>query len=162
LYDIDNGLREKLQENKLNENKFLTLRKESSEVVLEKFRKHLDKQTGEIPAETLLGKAVSYTRNQWDKLIAYLDCAELTPDNNISENGIQLFVVGRKNRLFYKSPPGSETACILYSIIETAKLNGLNPSIYLKTLLECIPYAVSPDDWIALLPWNISLQQGEY
>jgi hypothetical protein len=73
---------------KLNENKFLTQRKESSEVVLEKFRKHLDEQTGKIPAETLLGKAVSYTFNQWDKLIACLDCAELTPDNNISENAI--------------------------------------------------------------------------
>jgi L-cystine uptake protein TcyP (sodium:dicarboxylate symporter family) len=66
--------------------------------------------------------------------------------------------VGRKNWLFYKSPAGAETACILYSVIETAKLNGLNPLKYLKMLFERIPYAVSPDDWAALLPWNISLQ----
>jgi hypothetical protein len=46
----------------------------------------------------------------------------------------------------------------MYSVIETAKLNGLNPLKYLQTLFERIPYAVSPDDWTALLPWNISLQ----
>jgi hypothetical protein len=76
---------------------------------------------------------------------------------HLSENAIRPFVVGRKNWQFYKSPGGAETACILYSVIETAKLNGHNPSKYLKTLFERIPYAVSPDDWIALLPWNISL-----
>jgi transposase len=130
LYDIDNELREQLRVNKVDEIAFLTQRKERSVVILEKFRNYLDKRRREIPAETLLGKAVSYTRNQWDKLIAYLDCSELTPDNNISENAIRPFVVGRKNWLFYKSPAGAETACILYSVIETAKLNGLNPLKY--------------------------------
>jgi transposase len=110
LYDIDHELRERLQENKPDENNFLSQRKERSTVILEKFRKYLDKRNREIPGETLLGKAVSYTLNQWDKLIAYLDCAELTPDNNISENAIRPFVVGRKNWLFYKSPAGAETA----------------------------------------------------
>jgi transposase len=157
LYDIDNELWEQLKVNKVNESTFLTQRKERSAVILEKLRNYLDKRGREIPAETLLGKAVSYTLNQWDKLIAYLGCAELTPDNNISENAIRPFVVGRKNWLFYKSPVGAETACILYSIIETSKLNGLNPLKYLHTLFERIPYALSPDDWIALLPWNISL-----
>jgi hypothetical protein len=79
---------------------------------------------------------VSYTLNQWDKLIAYLDCSDLTPDNNISENAIRPFVVGRKNWLFYKSPEGAETACILYSVIETAKLNGLNPLNIFKLSLN--------------------------
>jgi transposase len=157
LYEIDNELRERLKRNELDENSFLTERKGRSEVVLEKFKNYLEKRSREIPGETLLGKAVSYTLNQWDKLIAYLDCAELTPDNNLSENAIRPFVVGRKNWLFYKSPAGAETACILYSVIETAKLNGLNPLKYLQVLFERIPYASSTDDWIALLPWNISL-----
>jgi transposase len=157
LYDIDHELREKLRKNETDETNFLIQRKERSVVILEKFRRYLNKRIGEVPEETLLGKAVSYTRNQWEKLTAYLDCAELTPDNNLSENAIRPFVVGRKNWLFYKSPAGAETACILYSVIETAKLNGLNPLEYLKTLFERIPYAVSPDDWIALLPWNLPL-----
>ena len=68
LYGIDNELRGKLERNELEENNFLTQRKERSLVVLAKFRKYLDKRAGEVPGETLLGKAVSYTRNQWDKL----------------------------------------------------------------------------------------------
>jgi transposase len=157
LYEIENELRGKLQGNETDENNFLAERRERSEVVLGKFRKYLDERAGEVPAETLLGKAVNYTLNQRDKLIACLGCAELAPDNNISENAVRPFAAGRKNWLFYKSPAGAETACILYSVIETAKQNGLNPSKYLRTLFERIPYVLSPDDWIALLPWNISL-----
>jgi transposase len=156
LYDIDSELRKQLTEKKLDEKGFLTQRQECSAVLLEKFRKYLEKQKGEVPEDTLLGKAVSYTLHQWDKLAACLECAELTPDNNISENAIRPFVARRKNRLFYKCPAGAETACILYSVIETAKLNGLNPLKYQQALFERIPYAVSPDDWVALLPWNIS------
>jgi transposase len=161
LYGIDHDLREKLKKNEADEDNFLRQRKERSEAVLEKFGKYLDKRIGEVPSETLLGKAVNYTLNQRDKLIACLDCAELTPDNNLSENAIRPFVAGRKNWLFYKSPVGAETACILYSVIETAKQNGLDPLKYLRTLFERIPYAFSPDDWIVLLPWNISLHEGE-
>jgi transposase len=158
LYDTGNELRAGLKGTETGENDFQTQRKERSATVMEKFRKYLEKRRREIPEETLLGKAVSYTLNQWDKLTACLECAELMPDNNISENAIRPFVVGRKNRLFYKSPAGAETACILYSVIETAKLNGLNPLKYLQALFERIPYTVSPDDWVALLPWNISSQ----
>jgi hypothetical protein len=55
------------------------------------------------------------------------------------ENAIRPFVAGRKNRLFYKSPAGAETVCILHSVIETTKLNGLYPLKYLHTLFERIP-----------------------
>jgi transposase len=112
LYGRDNELREQLKVSKVDEITFLTQRKERSKVILEKLRNYLEKRSREVPAQTLLGKAVSYTLNQGDKLIAYLDCAELTPDNNISENAIRPFVVGRKNWLFYKNPAGAETACI--------------------------------------------------
>jgi hypothetical protein len=146
LYDTDSELRKRFKGTETGENNFLTQRKKRSALILDKFRKYLEKRRGEIPADTLLEKAVSYTLNQWDKLTACLECAELTPDNNVSENTIRPFVAGRKNRLFYKSPAGAETACILYSVIETAKLNGLNPLKYPQTLFERIPYAVSPDD----------------
>jgi transposase len=83
LYEIDHELRERLNRNEIDEDTFIRQRKERSVVILEKFRKYLDKRKVEVPGETLLGKAVSYTLNQWDKLIAYLGCAELTPDNNM-------------------------------------------------------------------------------
>jgi transposase len=95
--------------------------------------------------------------NQWDKLIGYLASDELTPDNNLTENAIRPFVVGRKNWLFYKSPNGAISACVLYSIIETAKLHRLNPAKYLKHLFELVPAASSADDWEALLPWNVKI-----
>jgi transposase len=70
--------------------------------ILDEFKAWLDKHYITTKAETLLQKAVNYTYNQWDKLIAYLDNAELTPDNNLSENAIRPFVIGRKNWLFFK------------------------------------------------------------
>lgn len=76
---------------------------------------------------TLLGKAVSYTLGQWESLVRYLDHPALTPDNNAAENAIRPLVLGRKNWLFSGSPRGADASCAVYSVIETAKQNGLNP-----------------------------------
>jgi len=75
--------------------------------------------------------------------------------NNACENAIRPFVLGRKNWLFCKSPEGAENSCGIYSLIGTAKQNGLIPLHYLTTLFEKAPVAISPDDWEKLLPWNI-------
>jgi transposase len=102
-----------------------------------------------------LGKAIAYSLNQWDKLVRYLESPYLTPDNNACENGIRPFVLGRKNWLFNKSPKGAESSCGMYSLIQTAKENGLVPMEYLNALFEKAPFASAPDDWVKLLPWNI-------
>jgi transposase len=102
-----------------------------------------------------LGKAVAYTLKQWDKLVAYLESPYLTPDNNACENAIRPFVLGRKNWLFNKSPLGAESSCGIYSLIETAKQNGLEPLKYLRVLFEKTPHASATEDWEKLLPWNI-------
>jgi transposase len=111
-----------------------------------------------VNPKTLIGEAVNYTNNQWDKLVAYLGDAELTPDNNLSENAIRPFAIGRKNWMFYKSPAGAKSGCAIYSLIESAKINGINPKAYLSHVLEKAPYAMSKDDWEALLPWNVRLK----
>ena len=103
----------------------------------------------------LLGKAVAYTLKQWDKLAAYLESPYLTPDNNACENAIRPFVLGRKNWLFCQSPEGAKSSCGIYSLIETAKQNGIIPVNYLTALFEKTPYANSAEDWENLLPWNI-------
>jgi transposase len=105
--------------------------------------------------KSLLDKAVGYSLNQWDKLTAYLGSPYLTPDNNLSENAIRPFVIGRKNWLFYKSPAGAKSACARPSLIETAKQNSLVPSRYLTYLFDHAPRASSLADWQALLPWNV-------
>jgi len=104
-----------------------------------------------------IGKAVFYTLGQWDKLIRYLDSPYLTPDNNVCENTIRPFVLGRKNWLFSGSPRGAESSCGLYSLIETAKRNGQNPYWYLAYVFEQVPLITSRDKWETLLPWNVRI-----
>jgi len=152
LYEIEKTLRDK----KLEDNEFVIKRKELANPVLSDFHKWLNKRANEVLPSCLLGKAVAYTLKQWDKLIRYLESPYLTPDNNASERSIRPYVVGRKNHLFNKSPDGARSSCGMYTLIETAKQNGVEPSKYLLELFERAPFAVSTEDWEKLLPWNIS------
>jgi hypothetical protein len=108
-----------------------TLTRERVEPVLESFKEWLTKKSETVLPSSLVGKAVEYTLGQWDKLVRYLDRAELASDNNVAENAVRPFVLGRKNFLFSGSPRGATASCNLYSIIETAKQNGMNPYGYL-------------------------------
>jgi len=108
---------------------------------------------------TPVGKAVCYTLGQWDKLIRYLDIPELTPDNNRAENAIHPFVLGRKNWLFPGSPRGAMASCALYSLIETANQNSLNPYDYLNFIFTRIPNIAGDEEWEALLPQNLTQEQ---
>jgi transposase len=114
----------------------------------------------QVAPSLLVGKALTYTLRQWDKLIACLERAYITPDNNACENAIRPFVAGRKNWLFNQSPDGASnqrlaSSCAMYTLIETAKQNGLIPRNYLTLLFERRPLAKTPEDWAALLPWNV-------
>jgi transposase len=151
LYQIE----EELRSRNLDDDTFLDERKARAGPVLEAFKKWLMRRNDEVPPSLLLGKAVRYSLAQWGKMTAYLESPYLTPDNNACENAIRPFVLGRKNWLFCKSPEGAESSCGIYSLIETAKQNGLVPLHYLTALFEKAPYASSPGDWEKLLPWNI-------
>jgi transposase len=152
LYDIENELRETITD---NNGLFLSERKARAGPALEKFKAWLEKRKCEVPPSLLLGKAVNYTLAQWDKLVRYLESPYLTPDNNACENAIRPFVMGRKAWLFNQSPDGAKSSCGMYTLIETAKRNGLIPREYLMALFEKAPLASSPQDWEKLLPWNI-------
>ena len=151
LYQIEDELRSQ----KLDEQVFVTQRKSRVGVVLAEFKAWLLKRAEEVPPSLLLGKAIHYSLTQWDKMTRYLESPHLTPDNNACENAIRPFVLGRKNWLFNKSPEGAESSCGMYSLIETAKQNGVVPLNYLMALFEKAPLASSPEDWEKLLPWNI-------
>ena len=148
-------LEEELRQKKMSDEEFLIQRKELAEPILNKFKTWLDKRAKEVPPSLLLGKALQYTLGQWDKMTAYLESPYLTPDNNACENAIRPFVLGRKNWLFNKSPDGAKSSCGMYSLIETARQNGLVPLDYLNSLFERCPTAESLEDWENLLPWNI-------
>ena len=79
----------------------------------------------------------------------------------MAENAIRPFVVGRKNWLFAGTPEGAEASALLYSLIETAKANKLEPYAYLRFIFEKLPTAKSLQDYESLLPWNLTPEQLE-
>ena len=131
-------------------------RERTSKPVLEEFKAWLDKKVLQTPPKGLLGKAIAYTLGQWDRLVRYVDSPYLTPDNNLAENAIRPFVVGRKNWLFSGNAQGARASAALYSLIETAKANGLEPYSYLRYLFERLPHAHAEDEYRALLPQYLS------
>jgi transposase len=157
IYKEENIQREQLSNEEISKEEFVELRKKAIQPFLDKFKKWLNKKVIEVPPESLIGKAVNYTLNQWDKIIRFLDAWFLTPDNNIVENAIRPFVIGRKNWLFMYSPRGANASAGIYSLIETAKANGLEPFHYLKYIFTKLPLAVTKYDLKKLLPINLTM-----
>ena len=118
-------------------------------------RSWLDESLPQVPPTSATGKALNYLHNEWDKLICYLDDGRLEIDNNGAENAIRPFVVGRKNWLFSASVKGVKASANLYSLIETAKANGLEPYAYLRHLFTELPKAETVEAIEALLPGNL-------
>jgi len=132
---------------------FAIARKTEVEPVLKKFHAWLLRRQIEVLPGSLLGQAIDYAIGQWPKLPRYLEHPLLTPDNGASERSIRPFVVGRKNWLFSGSPRGANASATLYSLIETAKANGLEPYWYLRRLFETLPNVRTPQDLLPLLPF---------
>ena len=131
---------------------FNDTRRAQVEPVLQRLRSWLERKADQVLPRSALGQAVSYTLQQWSKLICYLDSPELTPDTNAVERAIRPFVIGRKNWLFSGSPRGAAASATLYSLIETAKANRREPYLYLRGLFEKLPLAQTPQDYDALIP----------
>lgn len=110
-----------------------------------------------VTPNSKLGRALAYLRGQWSKLTRYIDNGNWPIDNNLCENAIRPFVVGRKGWLFADTVGGATASANLYSLIETCKANAVNPYAYLIELLRALPLATTVDDYEALLPWKISL-----
>jgi transposase len=131
---------------------FNQARRAEVEPTLENLRAWLERKSDQVLPQSALGQAVRYTLEQWPKLIRYLDSPELTPDTNAVERAIRPFVLGRKNWLFSGSPRGATASATLYSLIETAKANRLEPYRYLRQLFEKLPLAKTHDDYANLVP----------
>ena len=134
-------------------------RQQQARPVLDDLRSWLDDTLPLVPPTSATGKALNYLHREWDKLIHYLDDGRLEIDNNGAENAIRPFVVGRKNWLFSASVKGVKASANLYSLIETAKANGLEPYAYLRYLFTELPQAETVEAIEALLPGNIDKDQ---
>jgi transposase len=121
----------------------------------------LDSLADAVLPRSALGTAISYCRNQWPKLIRFLEDGRLELDNNRSERSIKPFVMGRKAWLFANVPKGAHASAVIYSIVETAKENKVNPYEYLVHLFQQLPNVdvKNPDVLRKLLPWNVVLPE---
>jgi transposase len=135
LFTIDKDMR---KNHRLNKTFVKKRRQQSQPVLKELYRWLLDMHPRVVP-NTLLGEAIGYCLRQWDKLVRYLDHPWLTPSNETAENAIRPFVIGRKNWIFFDTQAGAHASATLYSFIESAKLNGLEPYAYLAYVLTVLP-----------------------
>ena len=154
LYAVEKHIRE----NNLDNNDIFKLRNEKSRPVIDYLHKLLMNKHGTVPPKNKLGEAISYTLDDWDKLIVYLDNSLVPIDNNPVENAIRPFVIGRKNWLFSGSPRGANASAAFYSLIETAKANDIEPYWYLRYLFTKLPYCECEEDLRKLLPYQVTTE----
>lgn len=138
-----------------NATKRQRLRRRYSAQVLTHIAHMLLAQLSSVTPGSLLGKALAYLKGQWPKLVRYVDNGAWPISNNPCENAIRPFVVGRKGWLFSDTVAGAHASANLYSLVETAKANGIDPYRYLIWLFKSLPLAQTVEDYLALLPWNM-------
>ncbi|MEO8643699.1 IS66 family transposase [Pseudomonas sp.] len=131
-------------------------RQQKSVPILAQLKSWLEKTQPQVTPQSVLGKAVNYLANNWSRLERYVEAGFLPIDNNAAERAIKPFVIGRKAWLFSDTPKGATASAQIYSLMETAKVNGQEPYTWLRYVLEQLPHAQSVADYEALLPWNCS------
>ncbi len=132
----------------------LKVRTERSEPLFTDFRKWLDTTLSRVSGRSEMAKAIRYALTRWDALTLVLRDGRACIDNNAAERSMRPMTLGRKNWLFAGSDSGGERAAVIYTLTETAKMNGLDPEDYLRTVLQRI--ADHPVKRVhEFLPWNL-------
>ena len=130
------------------------VRNERSRPLLESLKQWLEETLVKLSRKSDTAQAVRYALGRWEALLRYVDDGHLEIDNNAAERALRVVALGRKNYLFAGSDRGGERAAAIYSLIGTAKLNGVDPETYLREVLSRI--AEHPINRIdELLPWNL-------
>ena len=131
------------------------LRQARARPLLDSLRSWMEKMLGSLSSKSETAAAIRYALSHWRALTRYVDDGLLEIDNSAAERSLRAVVMGRKNYLFMGSDSGGQRAAALYSLIGTAKLNRLDPGLYLRTVLAQIPE--HPINRIKqLLPWNLA------
>jgi transposase len=149
LYRLEREIKDKSPEEKYQ------LRQKIAVPLLEDLNNWLGQKIETTSKGGLTYKAMFYTLNQWEKLIRYCEDGRLHISNAGAENAIRPFAVGRRRWLFCDTSRGAKGSAIHYSLIETAKANGINPDEYYHYILPRIAEADTVEKWEALLPWNV-------
>ena len=144
-----------------------TLRAEHATPLLDELKQWLDEE--QFLPKSQIGRAATYTRNQWDALTRYVDDGDLSIDNNAAERAMKSVAIGRKNWLFVGSPRAGSRAAKLMSLIASCKTNRVEPWAYLRDVLTRLPLGTEPseflpDRWLVDHPqhrWNIADRRAE-
>lgn len=159
LYKIEHTLRNKLTVGTISADEFLSLRKEQAKPIIDKIFETVD--IASCPQKKdLRQKGLNYLIEYKSYLYNYLDFLEATPDDNECERRAKSWATGRKNWLFCKTIDGADASCFFFSMIETAKENGLNPEDYLEYILTYGP-STPKEKFDTLLPWNADMSKIE-
>jgi transposase len=154
LYEVESDIRGRLPEERRRQ------RQERSAPLLKDLHDWLSDMVGRVSAKSDLARAIGYTLTHWKALIRYCDDGRIEMDNNAAERALRGVGLGRKNFLFFGSDSGGERAAGIYSLVETAKLNGQDPEKYLRDVFACI--ADHPINRIdELLPWNFAAREAQ-
>ena len=146
LYAIERSVKGATPEERLR------VRQEQSLAIVAELRTWLDGALGAVVPRSLTGGALAYLDGQWSKLVRVFDTGHVPLDTNAVENAIRPFAIGRKNWIFADTVRGAEASANLYSLIETAKANDLEPWAYLQRVFTELPKAETLEDVEALLP----------
>lgn len=149
LYAIEDDIKSMTPEQRYPQRQQLSL------PILKDLKDWLEKNISKLPKGSLTYTAMYYTLNQWDTLVGYCGNGHLRISNILAENAIRPLAIGRRNWLFSDTPKGAQGSATCYSLIETAKANGLEPYDYLHHVLKRIAAADTVEKLEALLPWNI-------
>ena len=123
---------------------------------LAKLKRWLDEKQPKVAPDTLTRKAINYMINQWDHLVRYCEHGQLRINNVLAENAIRPFAVGRRAWLFADTPAGAKASAAMFTMVETAKANGVEPYAYLQHVIGNIAAADTDEALDALMPWNMS------
>jgi transposase len=155
IYKIESDLKEQAASSET----IAQTRQQKSKPLLHDFKIWLLDNSRKIPPKSPIGQAIQYCLNHWNNLIRYIEDGRLEIDNNRSERAIKPFVIGRKNWLFSDSVKGVKASSNIFSLIETAKANNLEPYSYLRYLFTHLPNAHTLQQLENLLPFNITPEQ---
>lgn len=150
LYVIESAVRGKPPDERRS------ARQHHARPLLDDFNAWLIRSLATLSAKSTMAGAIGYALNRWDALLTYVDDGMVEIDNNAAERALRAVALGRKNYLFAGSDAGGERAAAIYSLTESAKLNGLDPEAYLRHVLTRIAdHPVNQVD--DFLPWNVTL-----
>ncbi|OTP68786.1 IS66 family transposase [Caballeronia sordidicola] len=156
LYQVETLAKGELPEGETRVDYTLRLRQQHSVPLLESLRKWLDEQAPQILPKSLLGKAISYTRNQWTYLSRYVNDGRAPIDNNVVERDIRPFCTGRSSWLFSDTVAGAKASAVIYSLMLTCRACNVEPYAYLLHVLTELPQRPPEADITDLLPFNFS------